>query len=210
MSLELVMNKKTIKDRHLLLSNYLKEHDIGSLTETEGIFYKRIYELFYIPDKQYTKFDVFKISGISIMKDNYGNKCFNIFVNNTWYPQSIKRLAGGNKNDRVNLIRSFRHAIEPQIEGFRLYTPLYPTDICPVTNKMLGLDAEVDHQIPFHILVEEWLKDNKNVTYSYVLDKFDYILQEPHYTCWIRFHLEKAILRWVSKEGNKFAHKLYV
>jgi hypothetical protein len=75
---------------------------------------------------------------------------------------------------------------------------------------MLGLDAEVDHQIPFHILTEEWIKDNNNISYTYVLDKFEYILQEPHYTSWFNFHLEKSILRWVSKEGNKFAHKLYV
>jgi hypothetical protein len=43
----------------------------------------------------------------------------------------------------------------------------------------------------------------------YVLDKFEYILQEPYYTLWFNFHLEKSILRWVSKEGNKFAHTLY-
>jgi hypothetical protein len=42
-----------------------------------------------------------------------------------------------------------------------------------------------------------------------VLDKFQYILQEPYYTLWFNFHFEKAILRWVSKEGNTFAHKLY-
>ena len=82
--------------------------------------------------------------------------------------------------------------------------------ICPVTKKMLGSDAEVDHQIPFHILAEQWIKDNKNMSYHYVLDKRAYILQEPHYTSWFNFHLEKSILRWVSKEGNKFAHKLYV
>ena len=41
-------------------------------------------------------------------------------------------------------------------------------------------------------------------------DKFDYILQQPYYSSWFNFHLEKSILRWVSKEGNKIAHKLYV
>ena len=210
MSLEFVINEKTIKNRNLLLSNYLKNNSVGCLTENESLFFKHIFEKFYTPDKQYTKFHVSQIIDISIVKDNYGNKCFSIFVNNNWFPTSIKRLSGGNRNDKANLIRSLRRAIEPQITTFRVFNPLNTNDICPVTNKILGSDAEVDHQIPFHILAEEWIKDNKNMSYIYVLDKFDYILQEPHYTSWVNFHLEKSILRWVSKEGNQFAHKLYV
>ena len=130
-------------------------------------------------------------------------------VDNNWYPTSIKRLSGSNRNDKANLIRSLRNAIEPQIKNFRVCNPLIPDDICPVTKKILGADAQVDHQIPFHILAEEWIKNNNNISYIYVLDKFEYILQEPHYTLWNNFHFEKAILRRVSKEGNKFAHKLY-
>jgi len=210
MSLESVINEKTIKGRHLLLSNYLKNHEVGTLPENDMLLYMHIYDKFYTPDKQYIKFNVSQISDICIKKDNYGNKCFNVFVNNTWFPQSIKRLAGGNKNDKANLIRSLRNAIEPQIANFRICNPLNPNDICPVTNKILGLDAEVDHQIPFHILAEEWIKCNTNVSYIYVLDKFEYILEEPHYTSWFNYHLEKSILRWLSNEGNKFAHKLYI
>ena len=209
MSLELVINEKTIKNRHLLLSNYLKNHNVGCLTENECVFFKHIFEKFYMPDEQYTKFNVSQISNISIVKDNYGNKCFSIRVDNNWFPTSIKRLSGGNRNDKANLIRSLRNAIEPQIKNFRVCNPLIPDDICPVTKKILGADAQVDHQIPFHILAEEWIKNNNNISYIYVLDKFEYILQEPHYTLWNNFHFEKAILRWVSKEGNKFAHKLY-
>jgi hypothetical protein len=209
MSLELVINEKTIKNRHLLLSNYLKNNNVGVLSENEAKFFKHIFEKFYTPDEQYTKFNVFQISTISIVKDNYGNKCFSILVDNNWYPTSIKRLSGGNRNDKANLIRSLRNAIEPQITTFRVCNPLNPDDICPVTKKMLGRDAEVDHHIPFYILAEEWIKNHNNISYIYVLDKFEYILQEPHYTLWSNFHFDKAILRWVSKEGNKFAHKLY-
>jgi hypothetical protein len=75
------------------------------------------------------------------MKDNYGNKCFCILVNDT----SIKRLSGGNRNDKANLIRALRNAIEPQIIDFRKTNPLNHNNICPVTNGILGLDAEVDH-----------------------------------------------------------------
>ena len=210
MSLELVINEKTIKNRHLLLSNYLKNNNIGILTENESVFFKHIFQKFYTPDDEDIKFNVSQISSIHIVKDNYGKKCFSILVNNIWYPTSITPLSGSSRNEKRNLERALRNAIEPQINNFRVCNPLNPNNICPVTNKMLGLDAEVDHQIPFHILTKEWIKDNNNISYTYVLDKFEYILQEPHYTSWFNFHLEKSILRWVSKEGNKFAHKLYV
>jgi len=209
MSLELVINEKTIKKRNFLLSNYLKNNNIGILMKNEMIFFKHIFEKFYMPDAEYTKYNVSQITNVSIVKDNYGKKCFSIFVNNNWYPTSIKRLSGSNRTDKTNLLRSLRNGIETQIKTFRICNPLKPDDICPVTNKILGLDAQVDHEIPFHILSEEWIKANKNVSYIYVLDKFEYILQEPHYTSWFNFHLEKAKLRWVSKEGNKFAHTLY-
>jgi hypothetical protein len=172
MSLELVINEKTTKNRHLLLSNYLKNNRVGVLSENEVIFFKHIFEKYYTPDEQYTKFNISQISSISIVKDNYGNKCFSIFVENNWYPTSIKRLSGSNRNDKANLIRSLRNAIEPQITKFRVCNPLNPDDICPVTKQILCEDAQVDHKIPFHILAEEWIKTNNNISYIYVLDKF--------------------------------------
>ena len=209
MSLELVINEKTIKNRHLLLSNYLKNNNIGDLNENDAIFFKHIFQKFYTPDEEDIKFNVFQISNVSII-ENRGNKCFSILVDNIWYPTSIKPLSGSSRNEKRNLERALRNTIEPQIKNFRVCNPLNPNDICPVTNKILDSDAEVDHQIPFYILAEEWIKANKNISYTYVLDNFDYILQEPHYTSWFNFHLEKSILRWVSKEGNRFAHKLYI
>ena len=174
-----------------------------------NIFLKNIFEKYYTPDDEYTKFNVSQISNISIIKNNYGNKNFSILVDNTWYPTSIMRLSGSNRTNKANLIRSLRNAIESQITKFRICNPLNPDEICPITKQILGIDAQVDHQIPFHILTEEFFKNHKNISYIYDLDKFEYILQEPHYTFWFNFHLEKAVLRWVSKEGNKFAHKLY-
>lgn len=209
MSLETVINEKTIKNRHSILSNYLKNNNVGILNENDALWFKHIFEKFYTPDEQYIKFNVLQISNVSIVKDNYGNKCFCIFVNEIWFPTSIKRLAGSNRNDKANLIRALRKSIEPQINDFRKNNPLNPTNICLITNEPLGLDAEVDHQIPFYILAEEWIKNNKNASYIYNLDNFDYILHDPYYTSWFNFHLEKSILRWVSKEGNKIAHNLY-
>jgi hypothetical protein len=209
MSLELVINEKTIKNRHVMLSNYLKNNTVGYLNEDDVLSFKHIFEKFYTPDDKHKKFSVTQISNVFIKKDTYGHKCFCIITNENWFPTSIKRLSGGNRNDKANLTRALRNAIEPQINNFCVNNPLNPSDICPVTQQRLDTDAEVDHQIPFYILAQEWIKHNNHISYLYVLDKFDYILQEPHYTSWVNFHLEKSILRWVSKEGNKFAHKFY-
>jgi len=209
MSLGAILHEKTIKNRHLALSNYLKNNNVGMLNEDDVLLFKHIFEKFYTPDEQSSKFRASQISNVSIVKDHYGNKCFCILVKDTWFPTSIKRLSGSNRNEKANLIRALRNTVELQINDFRKSNPLNANTMCPVTNEKLGVDAEVDHQIPFHILAEEWIKNNNNISYIYVLDKFDYILQEPYYTNWVNFHLEKAILRWVSKEGNKFAHKLY-
>ena len=138
MSLENVIDEKTIKNRHLIMSNYLKNNSVGILNENDTLLFKHIFEKFYTPDEQYTKFSASQISNVSIMKDNYGNKCFCIFVNDTWFPTSIKRLSGGNRNDKANLIRALRNAIEPQINDFRKNNPLNHNNICPVTNGILG------------------------------------------------------------------------
>ena len=208
MSLELVMNEKTIKSRQALLSNYLKNNNISMLTDAEVLYFKQIFGKFYIPDDKDIKFNVNLISNVSIV-NNRGNKCFRICVDNIWYPASIKRLSGHNRTEKDNLKRALRNAIEVQTNNYRILNPLNINDTCPIINNKLGFDAQVDHQIPFHILTAEWIKDNKNISYIYDLNKFEYILQEPYYTEWFNFHLEKAILRWVSKEGNKIAHNLY-
>jgi hypothetical protein len=209
MSLQLIINEKTIKIRYGLLSSYLKNNNIGDLVEDEQIYFKHIFEKYYTPDEEYTKFNASQISNVAIVKNTHHNKCFSILVDNIWYPTSIKRLAGSNRKDKANLMRSLRNAIDPQIQSFRECNLLNPNDICPITNKTLGYNAEVDHKIPFYVLADEWVKSNPGVCYVYVLEKFEYILQEPFLANWCNFHLKNSILRWVSKEGNKFAHKLY-
>ena len=209
MSLEKVINEKGKGKRDTLLTNYLKDNDVGVLTENESIFFKHIFEIFYTPDKTCTKFNVSQISKISIVKNKYGKKEFRILVDNTWWACNKKRLSGSNRTDKANLNRALRYAIDPQITKFRARNPLNPNDICPVTKKILGKDAQVDHQIPFHILAKEWIQDNNNIKYPYDNEKSEYILQGWHYNLWYNFHLEKAKLRWVSKEGNKYAHTLY-
>ena len=56
MTLELVMNEKTIQNRRIILSNYLKNNESGPLPESESNHFKHIFSKYYTPDKQYTKF----------------------------------------------------------------------------------------------------------------------------------------------------------
>ena len=209
MSLEFVLYEKTLKSRYTLLSNFLKNNNIGELSKENIIWFKHIFQKFYEPDKTDVKFKINEILNVSISISQYGNKGFVILVNDKWYPASIKRLSGSNRNSNANLIRAMRTAIMPQIADFRKKNPLIVNNICPITNKILGEDAQVDHEIPFHILSKDWLSINKKVYYTYNIEKFDYILNEPYLKSWEEFHLKKSKLRWLSKEGNKSAHKYY-
>ena len=210
MSLGAVLNEKTIKSRYALLSEYLKRNMVGELNEAETSYFRHIFSRFYTPDDNSTKFDAATILNVSIVNDPRGNKCFSIQVDNVWYPASINRLAGSNRGEKANLARAMRDAIEEQIQIFCSSNPLNPEDICPITHETLKTDAEVDHVIPFHVLKDDWIKSYcAKIVYSYDLSKMNYILCEPCCKSWQDYHLEKARLRWVSKEGNKVAHKLY-
>lgn len=210
MSLKQVLIEKTIKARYALLSDYLNNNTIGPISDSESNYFKEIFKNFYTPDNIYNKFKTDDISKISIVLNNYGKKCFSICVNNEYYPTSIKRLSGSNRTKNINLKRALRNAIKEQIEDFRLENPLDVNANCPIIKtQLLNEDAQVDHEIPFYILADEWIKDNKNISYLYDLNIFDYVLQEPYLTKWRKFHYEKAKLRWVSKNGNKIAHKFY-
>ncbi len=210
MSLKLVLNEKTIKNRYELLSTFLKNNKCGELNDDEKQYFKHIFIKYYTPDEEYTKFNFEDIIKVSITLDNWNKKCFSIYVNDTWFPTSIKRLAGSNRNEMNNLIRALRNAIQYQIIEYRNKNKLNPNEKCPIINENLGIDAQIDHEIPFHILSNEWLKNHSNVKYSYDLNEMNYILQEPYLQEWREYHLLNAKLRWVSKNGNKIAHKLYI
>ena len=191
------------------MSEFVKTHLIGELNESDSEAFKHIFTKHYTPDEP--KYHAQTITSIAIVLDPYQRKCFSMCVDGVWYPSAIKRLAGSTRDKKANLVRATRLAIQPDIDEFRSNHILNPTDTCPVTNKPLGKDAQVDHQIPFNVLLTEWLdKGNENATFIYDLDVMNYILLEPFLRTWTQFHAEKAVLRWVSKEGNQYAHKLYV
>lgn len=205
MSLELVLNQKGQGAKRELLSVYLK-NNFGDLSEPEITHFRHIFAQYYTPDPQHVKFNSSDISHVTIKKShNNPTVCFHICVDNEWYETGVPRLAGGNRTENANLKRALRNAINPQIQNYRQANPLNPNNICPITKGKLGIDAQVDHVIPFYKLADEWLANNKNVSYTNTKD--GYILNEPYLTSWYNFHLEKAVLRYLSKEGNKTAHR---
>ena len=208
MSLSEVLNQKLIKTRDNLMSIYLR-NNIGPLSAQETFFYKNIFSKYYTPEDIYTKFKITEIQSVKIIPNGWGNRCFVIIVNNIEYPTSIRRLAGSKSgsNEKAYIKRAMREAINEQINNFKISNPLDVTLLCPLENIPLGIDAQVDHEIPFHIIANDWLS-GKKVLYEYDLNKMDYVLKEPLKNDWSNFHLQKAKLRWLSKEGNKYAHKM--
>lgn len=209
MSLSEVLCENLIKNRYKLLSEYLK-NNIGNLNKIETMYYKIIFDDNYTPEDTHTKFNIKDIESVKIIPDRWGRHCFAIIVNSIEYPTSIRRLSGSKNgsNDKAYIKRAMREAIHDQICLFKINNPLNINNICPLQNIELGLDAQVDHIIPFHIIADEWLLTNNNVLYEYSLNKMNYVLKEPFLSNWSDYHLEKAELRWLSKESNKFAHRI--
>ena len=210
MSLELVLNEKGKEKRKELLSIYLSNHGIGELNCKEQNYFKHLFSKFYTPDEGQEKFNALEILSVCIQKHNkYNTLCFKMKVNNVWWDASIKRLCGKIRTKNEELNRAFRQAIQEQIDVFKINNALNPTNLCPIENKNLGYDAQVDHIIPFHILRDDWTKNNPKVSCKYNDAAFNYVLDEPFLSDWKRFHLDKAKLRWISKDANKYAHNLY-
>ena len=87
--------------------------------------------------------------------------------------------------------------------------PLDISLLCPITGYKLDKDAQVDHEIPFHIIRNAWLLKNKpNVVYD--SSKFNYVIEDKQMAdSWKSYHKDKAILRWLSKDGNRVSYKFY-
>jgi hypothetical protein len=192
--------------RMKMLSAYLKDHDCIQLSREDTDIFLQIFEESYTADNNESKYDISEITSVRIERTPYGNKCFALRHKDRWIPTSIKKLCGQQTTTKQIIQRGLRYAIEWQIRDFRDANALNPSDTCPVLNIELGLDAQVDHIIPFHRLTEYFLAKHHGITYFYSTREKNYIIEEPHRSKWIKFHQKNAKLRYVSKEGNKIAH----
>lgn len=208
--MENVLTEKTIKKRYSILQEYLKNNEIGILNKKDSITFKHIFQKFYTPDDGEIKFNIDDICCISVVRNKYAKKCFNIIVDDIRYHTSIKRLSGSVVNKNLNLTRAMRFLIEDQIMDYIKMNPLDQNMLCPITGYKLGYDSQVDHIIPFHKIAKKWLSKNDNVSVKYDINKFNYIIEDINLSnSWKNYHLVNSELRWLSRDGNKVAHLFY-
>jgi hypothetical protein len=210
MYLPVIRYVSSISGRKELLQKFLKEHPIGELTDDEDKILKYVFQEYYIPDPGQEKYPIEDIDRFYIGYGQYNTICFHMRLKNGQDDvATLKRLSGENRTQHQNLHRALRTAINSQIEDFKNLYTLDPTRLCPIESIPLGTDAQVDHHNPtFKELVEEWMKENPNPKIKWgPTGSSIYLLEEPYHTSWVTFHHEKAELRWLSKEGNKKAHR---
>lgn len=210
-NLNTIQHIKTISGRKKKLQEYLKIHPVGEISDEDDRIMKWLFERFYTTDEGHEKYPIENIDRFYIGYGSYQSICFHIRLKNGFDDiATLKRLSGENRTPYQNLKRALRHAIHPQIEDFKQKNPLDATATCPIEKCPLGEDAQVDHFNPtFEQLSENWLKENPNPTVIWgERGSSIYLLEEPYQSSWIHYHKEKANLRWLSKEGNKKAHRL--
>ena len=206
-TMETIVNLKTIKARKEVLSTFLRENDTGELNGKDSEAFRILFATYYTPDESDIKFSTTEIASVKIdIHKTYGTSGFQILVNDEWQHASIERLAGGKRTEHANLNRALRDAILPQIRCFRENNPLDHNATCPVTSESIGYDAEVDHEIPFHRLVSEWLKTQAHIKCEYDSCSRVYKVDTSLCESWCEFHRINARLRWLSKKGNQIAH----
>jgi len=203
-----VLTLSQLKDRCLILQDYLRSTDTVSAIDSEILV--RLFLHQYTPDIGDRKYTKEEIANIYIAKHPiYETKGFYLrLTSGLVEPVGYMRLAGKNRSEIENLTKALRSEIQPQIDAFRHVYPLDPTAFCPVAyNCQLGPDAQIDHFYPtFRLLVKDWISANPSPKVSYNKESCLYELLEPHKTSWIQYHSEHAKLRWLSKLGNQKAH----
>jgi len=205
-----VKSCKTISGRKKILQDYLTNSNSNNVLPVEDdAVLKYLFDKYYTPDKCDRKYeqeiDRFYIS----THPTFRTKCFNILLKDgTTHVASLSRLSGSNRTENQNITSAMRNAIQPQIMAFKRDFPLNPLEICPIADTPLGNDAEVDHHKPiFSILMKDWITGlGKIPVAKFMEDKLIYELEEPFLSLWCAFHKEHAVLRWLSKAGNKIAH----
>jgi len=206
--LQAALQAKTIKARSTILQNCLGV--CGRLNNASKHHWIALFDTYYTPDDSETKYALERIQNVYIQVNPlYGTHGFCMeLCDGTKCVASYKRLAGvggGKRKESTNLTRALRDVIYYQIIQFKERNPLDPTKPCPVLAIPLGNDAEVDHEIPFAKIKGAWFKLHPSVKEVY--ENGAYALKDKTLEAsWKAFHLENAVLRYVSKKGNRIAH----
>jgi len=196
---------KTIVSRVNILKKCL--NTVGVIDQESLRLWIQLFDTYYNSDDGETKYELESIQNVYIQAHpQHGTHGFLMELKDgTTSFASYKRLAGasgGKRTHTTNLARALRHSIYYQIIQYREHNPLDPNKLCPILSIPLGLDAEVDHEIPFAKLKEAWLKLHPSVKEVY--EQSAYVLKDKTLEAsWKAFHLENAVLRYVSKVGNR-------
>ncbi len=210
-----VLNAKTIKDKEEIFKA-CRDHYYGKqiyrLNDADKQIFLSLYE-------QSGK-SIDNIKTISIKKHpKFGGVGFWIKYNKDnehrcrkekSYPVKISTLCGRKpKTDYGSYKSAMRYAVSRQITFFRKTHPLDPEAICPITGHALGTNAQVDHVVPFSVLCDNWRETQQGDVF-FIFNKRSGCnrLKEPWNTRWKLYHKTHAVLRWVSYDGNKIAHRL--
>ena len=198
---------KTIVVRVISLRKCL--NTIGVLDQESLRLWIKLFDTYYNPDDGETKHSLESIQNVYIQAHpQHGTHGFLMELKDgTISFASYKRLAGasgGKRTHTTNLARALRHSVYEQIIQFKERNPLDPNKLCPILSIPLGVDAEVDHEIPFAKLKDAWLKLHPSVKEVYEQSQSAYVLKDKILEAsWKAFHLENAVLRYVSKAGNR-------
>jgi len=204
--LQNALDGKTIVVRVISLRKCL--NTVGVLDPPSLRLWIQLFDTYYAPGDGETKHEIECIQNVYIQFISHlGTHCFQMeLTNGTKSFASYKRLAGasgGKRTYTTNLTRALRHSVYDQIIQFKERNTLDPTKMCPILGIPLGLDAEVDHEIPFAKLKDAWLKQHSSVKEVYEQSQSAHVLKDKTLEdSWKAFHLENAVLRYVSKAGN--------
>ena len=147
---------KTQTIRYKALSQLLNNHSLGKLNVNELITFKNIFDKYYMPDLDETKYKIDEIDSVDI-KQLDKHRQFRLNVNDINIPCGIRWLAGASRTSVNKVSQAARITIAPQIKEFRKNNHLNINDICPIKGIKLGYDAEVDHVIPFNKLLKKFI-----------------------------------------------------
>jgi hypothetical protein len=96
-----VITEKTISKRKNLLSDFMKDHGVGILSDEDANTFREIFTLYYTPENGQEKYETTMIDAVRISPSGlFSTLHFQILVNRLWVDCSVKYLAGSKRGPR--------------------------------------------------------------------------------------------------------------
>ena len=206
-SLNIDIYKSTKSNIYKWLSIVLNSYT--EIPETPQTIIRQLFDKNVIAYKNITHSSQISSIHVSLNRYNAHIMIFNLY-NGDMHSISIAHVSGKSQTEFAYICSMFRREIQHQINSYRMHNALNSTDICPVAGIPLGLDAEIDHVIPFHILVRDWIKHHNIEEDELPNIVIHREVNVKYKQSWIKYHLDNAQLRYLSYKGNRVAHIGYI